>query len=40
MQKLYHPLVIKFYEKIIHNQRVCFITELASCGNLENLGKE
>ncbi len=40
MQKLNHPLVIKFYEKIIHDEHVCFITELAKCGSLENLGKE
>jgi serine/threonine protein kinase len=40
MQKSNHPFVIKYYEKIIHNEKICIVTELATCGNLEKIEKK
>ena len=40
MQKSNHPFVIKYYEKFIYKDKVCIVTELASCGNLEDLEKK
>ncbi len=37
LKKSNHPFIIKFYEKFIHEEHICFVTELATCGNLENL---
>ena len=40
LQKSNHPFVIKYYEKFIYKDKVCIVTELASCGNLEDLEKK